>query len=77
LFPAAGVKPEVVERWTLYAVTPTLSVDVSQFRLTLLPDAAAWRLPGADGGCESAPGAGKRTIAATEGTPLVSTKNSM
>src|SRR3954453_6662461 len=75
--PALGVKPEVWERWTLYLATPTLSVDADQARMALPMLVVAARPAGAVGGWLSSLGAGKRTMAATDGTPLLSTRKSM
>src|SRR6267378_4757082 len=58
-------------------MTPTLSVDADQVRLTEPVEVVAFKLLGDVGGSVSSLGAGKRTIAATEGTPFVSTRKSM
>ncbi len=48
-FAAAGVKPGVVERWTLYRLTPTSSVAAPHESVAVArpPDAAS--VPGAEG----------------------------
>ncbi len=49
-FAALGVKPGLVERWTLYWVTPTLSVAAPQFSVAWPVPGVAVRDPGAVGG---------------------------
>jgi hypothetical protein len=49
-FAAEGVKFAVVERWTLYRATPTLSVAADHERLTEAVPTFAERSPGAVGG---------------------------
>src|SRR5258705_9578248 len=71
-----GVKPDTVDRCTLCPTTPMLSVAAVQVRLADPIEPVALSEVGADGGCESSDGEGKRTIRATEGTPFVLTINS-
>jgi hypothetical protein len=66
---APGVKPELVERWTLYFVTATLSVDAVQLSVTLPVAPTALRPVGALGATVSSL-VSIGSIAATDGTPL-------
>ena len=52
-FAAEGVKPAVVERWTLYRVTPTLSVAAPHASATWPSPPVAVSVPGALGGVAS------------------------
>ena len=62
---ADGVKPAVVERWTRYSVTPTLSVAAAQPSATELAD---WRAAVSDAGLVGACVSGARSpIAWLEG----------
>jgi hypothetical protein len=70
------VKPEVVERNTRYSSTPTLSVAAVQVSFAPSVRAAAVRLAGAVGAAVS-PLASTRTIWPCDGTPFLSTRNTM
>jgi hypothetical protein len=48
-FVAPGAKPEVVERYTSYLTTPTLSVDAFHVSVAVLPETPTARPVGADG----------------------------
>ncbi len=76
-FAAVGVKPGDVERWMLYAVTAWSSNDGCHISPIAPTAAVAVRFPGAVGAIVSSHAAGKRTKDATDGTPFVSTMNSM
>ena len=52
-FATDGVKPALVERWTLYLATPTLSVAAPQLSTAWPSPPAALSVPGAPGGTAS------------------------
>jgi hypothetical protein len=54
--PAPGVNPLAVDRYTLYFVTPTLSVDAVQPSVTLPSAPVAVTFDGAVGACVSGGG---------------------
>ena len=62
-FATLGVNPAVVDRYTSYFVTPTLSVAAPQLNAAELAPAVAVRVPGADGGVVS--GGGTTTVTGT------------
>src|SRR5829696_7424447 len=74
--PDDGVKPAVVERYTRYSVTPTLSEDAAQSSLAPSGRAVAVSEAGAEGAVTS-PVASTRTIWPMDGTPLSSTRKTM
>ena len=58
LFALEGVKPGDCPRWTLYAITPVLSLDADQVRCTWFTPPVAVTFCGTEGACVSTGGGG-------------------